>query len=375
MKYGHLERLRVALTTSAPVFIGSQNKLNSRECIYIRDKGIVYVPDIPLLIEEIHRHNCMKQYEDFLTSSLTQQGFRQNLYGFLRSMNISINENAPWILYKINVGSEFNQLNGLDLFVRNAQGQPYIPGSSIKGAIRSALLAARISDADLNQMIENMRINPKNRRIGVEEYSLRLLSINNGKGQLIRKSDAITDLLKGLHISDSAPFTNDSTVVCKKLEISSNGELRGDGGRRSAPPVYRECLKLGLITHFYITFDRNVLGHTLSREVLAKALTTWYSLQCQYIDQFNLANYDLKALTDPGIPLILGAGVGFQQHSLIYRMKDPEQIKRIAHAVLKAQFYRTYKPYPNDPVPYRLKLANYLGHYYPMGHCRLVLED
>ncbi len=379
MKYGHLERIRVTLTTSAPVFIGSQNKLNSRECIL--NKGIIYVPDFTLLVNEISRRHCMEDFESFLVEPLTQQGFRQNLSGFLYSLQIPIYDNAPWILYKIRTGGEFVKLNGLNLCLRNAQGRPYIPGSSIKGAFRTALLAARIPNTDLSYVMDNMMRKPKNDEVGQEEHSLRTLNIVDEQGKRIDKNNAITDLLKGLHVSDSAPFEKDSTIVCKKMELQADGELRGENGKRPASPVYRECLQPGLKTHFYITLDRNVVGQTLTVESLTKALRAWYGLQRQYINQFDLFDYDLKALPDPGIPLILGGGVGFQQHSLIYRAADQDKVRKTVHYVLKEQFTRrgrcSYKPKDinKDPAPYLLKLVKYGNRYYPMGHCRLALED
>ena len=156
MKYAHLERYKITLTTESPVFIGasSQEKLSKRECVYDRDKGFLYVPDLTRLIEAIEKQGSLNDFEAFLLQAQSQQGDRVTLRDFLRNINIPIAPDAPWVRYTLETASgDYSALNTVNCFIKNAQGQPYLPGSSVKGAIRTALLAARSREEGLQNMV------------------------------------------------------------------------------------------------------------------------------------------------------------------------------------------------------------------------------
>jgi len=380
MKYAHLERFRVSLTTVSPVYIGASNaeKLSKRECIFDRNNGILYIPDLPQLIEAIEKKGRLNDFETFLLQEQSQQGDRVTLRDFLRNINLPLQPDAPWVRYRLQTASaEYTAFNTINCFIKNAQGQPYIPGSSIKGAIRTALLAARSREEDLLRMTQNAEMNPKNKWPGPEEYPLRSLRFITEER---KRNDAVNDLLRAVQISDSSPFSLDSLVVCKKLELSSNGEVHGDtqGARtgRSSPPLYRECLLPEEETHFYITIDNNIARGLLSLDQITQALEAWFALQRKrYDDQFQWDTVPLHGMDCPGIPIILGGGVGFQSKSLVYKLADPEKTRAAVHAILKAQFYKTYKSYADDPAPYRMKIAQIGQRYYPMGRCALQVEE
>ena len=109
---------------------------------------------------------------------------------------------------------------------------------------------------------------------------------------------------------------------------------------------------------------------------ITQALKSWYALQRQrYDDQFAWENVPLDGVEFSGVPIILGGGVGFQSKSLTYRLADPERTRAAVHTILKAQFYKTYKPHADDPAPYRMKIAQIGDRFYPMGRCSLQVEE
>lgn len=380
MKYAHLNRWKVTLTTESPVFIGAspQEKLSKRECVYDQGKGVLYVPDIVKLIETIEKQGNLNDFESFLLQVQSQQGDRISLREFLRNINIPISPDAPWVRYTLKTASgDYSTLNALHCFIKNAQGLPYIPGSSIKGAVRTALLAARSKEEELQSMIKNAEDKPKSRWSGPVENPLRVLRLNQRPE---KETDAVNDLLRAMQVSDSAPCPLDSLVVCKKLELSSDGEVhgtsQGNRNRRSSPPLYRECLQPGTKTFFYLTIDQKLAGTQLSVTQITQALKSWYALQRQrYDDQFAWENVPLDGVEFSGVPIILGGGVGFQSKSLTYRLADPEETRTAVHNILKAQFCKTYKPHADDPAPYRMKIAQIGDRFYPMGHCSLQVEE
>ncbi len=361
MKYAHLERYKITLTTESPVFIGAstQEKLSKRECVYDRDKGLLYVPDLTRLIEAIEKQGSLNDFEAFLLQAQSQQGDRVTLRDFLRNINIPIVPDAPWVRYTLETASgDYSALNTVNCFIKNAQGQPYLPGSSIKGAIRTALLAARSREEGLQNMVYNAEQKPKNRWAGTEENPLRILRLNPEER---KRYDAVNDLLRALYVSDSAPFPLDCLMICKKLELSSSGEVHGttQGNRsgRTSPPLYRECLRPGVTTHFYLTLDKKLAGGQLSMEKITQALQAWYTLQRQrYDDQFHWEDVPLRGVELSGTPIILGGGVGFQSKNLMYKLADPEKARAAIHKILSAQFYC---PYPLPATKRRNRLCEF----------------
>lgn len=382
MKYAHIERYRVTLEILSPVFIGSaaQEKLSQKECIVDVRNGVVYIPDLSLLVDTIDQHGCMEDFEAFLQKNVVQQG-QQSLYQFLQAMCIPVSAREPWVKYILRVGSrEITRVNALARFIKNAEGIPYIPGSSIKGAIRTALLAENTSVENLDKVIQSVENDArdrrimKNRRAGSEEYALRTLAMNTKK-----PVDEVNDLLRTLGITDCSPFKGDSLVVCKKLEFDSDGNIRGneDGNRRgkTAPPLYRECLLPGQRTHFYLTLDTSLAGKQLTIERIRNALNQWNQIQTQYLEEFYIDDIKLDRKKNRGVPLTLGGGVGFQSKSIVCAHPNRDKARKTVEMILTAQFPR-YKPkYTNDPAPYRLKIVTCDGVNYQMGRCDMLIEE
>ena len=373
MKYRHLERCKVTLETDSPVFIGSasQENLSKKETIMLPQDGLILIPDLNRLVALLEQRNSLEAFEKYLTDETDNRRLDQ----FLKSQSIPVSAKENWIQYHLRASSgEITRVNKLARFVKNAQGMPYIPGSSVKGAIRTALLSARISQSELETALAGAERNVKAKRGQGEDNPLRVLKLDQRGG---KDKDAVNDLLRCLEISDSAPFGDNSLVVCKKLELTPSGQVNGISSEsfrgKSAPPLYRECLRPGLKTTFYLTIDTMTAGTLLDVGMIEKALRGWQKTQNEYADRFDQWDIDLKGMQSNGIPIVLGGGVGFQSKSLLMKLQKGRD--EAIHRILKQQFYQRYKPRNDDPAPYRMKLAAYNGAYYPMGRCTLTLEE
>ncbi len=371
MKYMHLERYRLTLETLSPVFIGISDNLNKKELVLIPNEGMVLVPDLNKLISLLTVKGALESYEQYLLN----ESNRKPLRDFLQEQGIPVAVNAPWVQYHLRCSSgEIRNVNTLARFIKDSQGRPYIPGASVKGAIRTALLAQLGNDRTFLSAKSTAEQNPRQRKPRDEEFPLRTLKLYSKQG---KETDAVNDLLRSLQISDSAPFGDNSLIVCKKLELTKEGKVNGIGNEgfrgKSSPPLYRECLRPGLKTHFYITIDTSLAGKQLTMDTIRTALSQWMKTQNEYADSFDQWDIDLKGMQQADIPIILGGGVGFQSKSLLMKLKDKRDIT--IHQLLKKQFFKTYKNSPDDPAPYRMKLAQYNGSFYPMGRCSLTVEE
>lgn len=146
----------------APVHIGGGHTYNSKEYIY--EDGAYYFPDMVKMYTVIRKRGkqTLKNYEDFLQLNLKRNPKR--LLDFLKDNNISdrdfggyrINETGFEVEQKKNRG----KINEVDAFIKDPYGNPYIPGSSLKGAIRTLVqnFKGSLNDEQANKLFSNILV-------------------------------------------------------------------------------------------------------------------------------------------------------------------------------------------------------------------------
>ena len=366
MKYGHLERVRIKLMVKSPLYIGSGEKLTAKEFILDNARHIVHVPSMPDMVNAFlnaRQRGLSEEFIRFMTDAN-----QKRLADFLTRRGIPLNPPPAWVRYSIQAQPEFAGMNGLLTFIKNADGEAYIPGSSLKGAVRTALIAARMDGSDKESLWSLLDNRGDRDKYSVENV-LRVLACKPD-----RQDNAVNDLLRAVEISDSAPFRPEDMTVCRRHWLPSDGEERA-----SRSPVFMECVRPDAQTSFYLTIDHSLwpAGED-ALETIKKALCDWESL-CYIAGETHFARLLADTSCTEGAPIVLGGGTGFQRKSLIYRTRDyPEQVAPLVHDVLRRQFTRgtrcTYKPPKTaKTAPYMFKAAGYGGKLYPMGVCELSL--
>lgn len=136
-------------------------------------------------------------------------------------------------------------------FVKNANKLVYIPGSSIKGSIRTALLwyaiDKKIDKNRLDVYCENIR---KNKRQNLKKVGSTLESEIFGK-------NANNDILRVLRVSDTANMQPKKGLEVNEIKIVGN---------KNSIPTYAECLKKGVKTSFDIRIDKSLLDEKIFEE-------------------------------------------------------------------------------------------------------------
>lgn len=125
----------VKITTLGPLHIGSGEKPGSKSR-WLRD-GRIWLVDEGALFQKIaDAPHLLNRFEHF---SLDKH---QSLLGFLNAAHI---DPKTVSLYKVrNLGGKPNRYYFSHIKTPGRPPKPYIPGSSLKGALRSALLRARL---------------------------------------------------------------------------------------------------------------------------------------------------------------------------------------------------------------------------------------
>ena len=138
MRYGHLERKKLTIKTLSPVYIGSGLTIGKKEYIFDKEREIIHFVDMPALYSYLKSVNLLNEYEKFLLNKS-----RNDLLVFLQENRVDENAFKSFVRYSIDGGEAAREerFKGIMTFIKDPEGKPYIPGSGLKGAIRTVLAA------------------------------------------------------------------------------------------------------------------------------------------------------------------------------------------------------------------------------------------
>ena len=187
------------LQTITPVHIGSGETMNQIDGYYAN--GRWYRIDLDKVLT--HPSTDINA----LTSEMSQRDFRWNNYFSRHNIN-----GAELSTYSL-LCSQSPETTDIREAIKSVGHRPYIPGSSLKGAIRTALLSDLIN-SDENEKLYNDSSKHLNREIDKgppssrrQEYPARQIE------NLALGKDPNHDLLRALQVSDTEPLESDAMAI------------------------------------------------------------------------------------------------------------------------------------------------------------------
>lgn len=355
----HYKRFKLSLRTLAPVHIGSGDKYTSREFIY--DGKTYYFPDMGKFYTEMSKLGMAQKFETFLLDPRNQrQGNR--LDSFLEDNRVQIRNFGGYTLKATGfekAQSTSGKLNDISKFIRDGYGKPYIPGSSLKGAIRTILMNTHWKDKKFSRFKdrgykENKEIIPWGP------------SKNEG-----REND---DLFNEIRVSDSQPLSNDDLTIVQKWDYSV------DKKKAVALPLYRESISpLKEISFEIVTTSDRAYA-------LIKTLPDYAREFYKLYEDFFLRDKDFRnKLPEKYIqnnvqyPIYLGAGSGVWTKTVI-KQADGNVQKRYTRMknkmVGKGVVKLTRAPQKRYKVKEEVRqLIKNEDSFYEMGKCCFTLKE
>ena len=212
------EKQKLRLTIKSPVHIGSvEQKITPFE--YIEHKGYVYHLSEEKLSEFLLNTKLLNLY----LNRVQNEGHRFRIHAFLKEHNISLSENK--LLHLSNSRKAKLKTNALELteyrpFIRDAFNKVYIPGTSVKGAIRTAILYHSLKEfktknpAGFSTQVEQRIIKDIDERKNKKfffQWAIKKWLEGFVLGNKERSPN--TDWLRMLHVSDAYPVSPIETIV------------------------------------------------------------------------------------------------------------------------------------------------------------------
>ena len=220
---GHLQVYDLILRTRTPLFVGSGKKYVKKEYLFDpKSKRASFLKE-DAFFQLLTDRNLEERYEQFM------RGEQDNLYAFLtRDCQLRPEEVRSVIRYSVDasdatvVKDKKREIHG---FIRNAAGQVYLPGSSVKGAIRTALLLEKMQEElpekDEDQRKRVLASRKREKEIPEGRY-LNLLELRTRDGKVL--DDAVNSIMRGLQISDSLPVPDSQMMLSKKVDVNQDGD-------------------------------------------------------------------------------------------------------------------------------------------------------
>lgn len=362
---GHLQVYDLILRTRAPLFVGSGKKYVKKEYLFDpKSKRASFLKE-DAFFQLLTDRNLEERYEQFM------RGEQDNLYAFLtRDCQLRPEEVRSVIRYSIDASDVtviLNKKREIHGFLRNAAGQVYLPGSSVKGAIRTALLLEKIR-AESPEEDEEKRNRVLALRKGEKEIPegryLNQLPLRTRDGKVM--DDAVNSIMRGLQISDSLPVPDSQMMLSKKLDVNQDGEAH-------TITCVRECIRPEVELHLKLTLDQSVCQGRVTRESLLQTIGRFADVYYDtYVEKFR--EPENSAYEEYQNCLILGGGAGFFSKTLAYPYWGAEEALRRVSNRLDQSFPKHHHQADQEISPRMLKYAQYGGELYPYGVCEVDIR-
>lgn len=374
----------IVLETVGPIHVGCGEEISKKE--YICEEGQIYVFDSMKMYRDICNMGLREKYERFLMNSKANA---MELTDWLEHNEIGEDIYTPWIKYRTSKGdTNFEEIKqgNIQACIKNAYGEPYIPGSGLKGALRTILLANSIQHMKKKEEIKRKVLDyQKNYVIGIKNGTINrkkekkkyLKDVQQKLEKLVfstlglstgnRTADAIlNDKMRCIRIGDSKPLTTKDLVLCRKIDVSIKGQP-------CALPQYRECIRLGIEIEFPLTIHTKL--YPITPEDIKKAIQSWYQT---YIDNYiSLFPVDQEWI-DGGI--YVGGGSGYVTKSILYSLFEKEEAVKVVDEMFQKTLDDDYdKHHHNLDVskgiaPHMLKCTYLEGKLKQFGLCELEIQ-
>ncbi len=258
----------------SPVHVGTEERLGGHDFLVLR--GALYRVDADRLLGELEQ--AREARDRYLTGGLAQ--IAQWLQQGDRLRRLSV--------YSCPVPRDPRPREDVRPFLADPLGRPYLPGTELKGAVRTAVLWQRISQTRDRTELARRVGRTRNRR-GEEEAQRDRRSAGEWLEETLLGEDPRRDALRVLRVGDSTPAPAPGLRVYPVLVVARQSaglglmESPGSRGQRSrytqdvgrAVASFCECLHDGVEVRVRVEVDRFLLGSRDRWGTDARFLESW----------------------------------------------------------------------------------------------------
>lgn len=381
-----IDHAQLSLTIVSPTNIGGPEKLTTKDYMYNYDAGEVYLLNNYEWFRFLARHNKLAEFEIYMQNEMVRPNGR-TMYDWAKNtigatqLTKDVLGTAIGSIMKSSIYNEGrkNSLNDITPQIRGANGEVYIPGSSIKGVIDSAIISHMLRNnkafrSNVQRELRKVLDVYKRKNAGslfkdifkmVNQSIIKHIHVlTNNDGKPLK--GILASAFRGISVSDAMPMSAIQTEVLKK-EDSCVDE---DGTHEIS--VHRECILPNQKFFFTLTLDTAItkgIGITSVDQVLEILQEDFDATHELLSSKFKKVSPSIFKALEPANAYI-GSNTGFVQKTIIMAaFTDNEETGiDIIRAILDVKFQKAkHANKDHFMAPRAIKLVKWNGHYYEMG--------
>jgi CRISPR-associated RAMP protein, csm5 family len=390
-----IDHAQLSLTIVSPTNIGGPETLTTKDYMYNYHTGEVYLLNNYEWFCFLERHNKLAEFEAYMQNEMVRSNGR-TMYDWakqaLGTAQLTREVLGPAV-HSVMKATAYNQglknsLNDIIPQIRGVDGRVYIPGSSIKGVIDSAIISHMLRTnskfrSSVQQQLEDLlykySVNKNDKRRAKREISSILRKVNdlitNQISVLVDKNGRqfkgiLASAFRGISVSDAMSNHIIQTEVLKKEDAGVD-----EDGTHSIS-VNRECILPNQTLSFTLTLDTAItkeIGITNIDQVLEILQQDFDATHELLISKFTKVNPSVFKALEPANAFI-GGNTGFIQKTVIMAAftDDINKGVEVIRALLDVNFQKAgHDRKDKFMAPRAIKLVKWNGHYYEMGGIRI----
>ncbi|WP_277248386.1 type III-A CRISPR-associated RAMP protein Csm5 [Phascolarctobacterium succinatutens] len=370
----------MCLKVVTPINISDGIVLGAKDYLYDSRRQKVFFLNLHQWHMFIYKHMLLEKYESYLANFRD----KQSLLEWLQMQGYDIDDVRTVITSEaqatVNLmdNEKKKTLNDINRHIQQPEGSLYVPGSSIKGVFRTAILYSLLQKRQdikvkywrqIQEKISSNYFKPYrdfNKLISdLENEFLHTLRLVDGN---IRSNNAVCSVMRGLQVSDTYASRNMQTAILQKV----------DGGfdkfGKASPkklPIFRECMLPKAELFFDVKIEKAVMSTIGINTVddLLKATHSFFAAVTDLLQQAFEKEYQEAFQGVAAGNMFLGGNTGFLSKTLLAMLAPDKDTAKNTIKVLLDKSFKTHKHLLRDKViaPRTLKCTNYNGKLMLMG--------
>lgn len=370
---------RMCINIITPVNIGDGTKLTAKDYFYAPKQQRAYFLDLQKWHHFIYQHGLLPAYEKYVGDYRD----KRNLLTWLEAQKFTLKDVREIIISEaqaeVNLvdAKKKNTLNDVDKHIQQIDGSLYVPGSSIKGVFRTAILYALLQKKPdikrkywslVNEEIAKPYFKPKSslNRVtaNLEAELLHTLQLEE-KGKPVKNNNAVCSSLRGLQVSDTISSENMQVAILQKVDGGFN---KFGKALEHSLPIFRECMLPGTKLYFDVKLDKAFMSTLGINSIDALLLLTqkYFDAVLELLQNAFGEQYPEQFAGVGNANMFLGSNTGFLSKTILAMLApNADQAKE----AIKVLLDKSFKKHMGDKIisPRTLKCTKYKGELMLMG--------
>lgn len=380
MNSKQFETAKMCLKVVTPINISDGIVLGAKDYLYDSRRQKVYFLNLHQWHMFIYKHMLLEKYESYLANFRDKQSLLEwlRMQGYdIDDVRIVVTSEAQATVNLMD-NEKKKTLNDINRHIQQPDGSLYVPGSSIKGLFRTAILYSLLQKRQdikvkywrqIQEKISSNYFKPYrdfNKLISdLENELLHTLRLVDGN---IHSNNAVYSAMRGLQVSDTYASRNMQTAILQKV----------DGGfdkfGKASPkklPIFRECMLPEAELFFDVKIEKAVMKTIGINSVddLLKATHSFFAAVTDLLQQAFGKEYQEAFQGVAAGNMFLGGNTGFLSKTLLAMLAPDKDTAKNTIKVLLDKSFKNHKHLLRDKIiaPRTLKCTNYNGKLMLMG--------